>query len=290
MARAFHPSVEAGIDTAAKRYGIDPQLLRTFVGIESGGNPNAVTGQYKGLLQLSNSEFSKHGGGNIFDTTDNLNAGAAKLKAESATFAAKYGREPRADELYMIHQQGEGGSAAHWANPDQPAWKSMYSTAEGQQKGPGWSKLAIWGNVPDDLKRQYGSVDNMTSKQFTDMWAAKVGSGGPAPTAAPAEPAAPPVWTGEGDTVVTPPVAAPSPMVASASPPVPVDGPTEDDSSPLSKLMSAMMPTATAGKTDDKKDKGPQPVQIAMAPTKQLDLTKLRAMLANRKALGTMGA
>ena len=32
----------------------------------------------------------------------------------------------------------------------------MYSTAEGQRKGPGWAKLAIWGNVPNDLKAQFG--------------------------------------------------------------------------------------------------------------------------------------
>ena len=94
----------------------------------------------------------------------------------------------------MAHQQGAGGAAAHLSNPNQPAWKSMASTAEGQQKGEAWAKQAIWGNVPDDLKARYGSVDNMTSKQFTDMWKERGAQHGltdaPTTAAAPADPKA----------------------------------------------------------------------------------------------------
>lgn len=176
-------SYESEIASAAQRYGIDPRLLGTFVKIESGGRADAQTGQYRGLLQLSAPEFAKYGGGDINSPTDNLNAGAAKLRAESDAFTQKYGRAPSANDLYMIHQQGVGGAAAHSANPDRPAWENMLSTAEGQQKGPAWARLAIWGNVPDDQKKAFGSVDNITSKQFTDMWAQKVArfGGGEAP-------------------------------------------------------------------------------------------------------------
>jgi hypothetical protein len=57
----------------------------------------------------------------------------------------------------------------------------MYSTAEGRSKGPDWAKRAIWGNVPDDVKAKYGSVDNLTSREFSQLWADKVGrfSGSP---------------------------------------------------------------------------------------------------------------
>jgi hypothetical protein len=42
--------------------------MRAIRGIESSGNPNAITGKYKGLYQLSDSEFSRYGGrGSIFD-------------------------------------------------------------------------------------------------------------------------------------------------------------------------------------------------------------------------------
>jgi hypothetical protein len=50
----------------------------------------------------------------------------------------------------------------------------MASTGEGQQKGPGWAKAAIWGNIPDYLKPQFGNVNNVTSADFINMWRSKV--------------------------------------------------------------------------------------------------------------------
>ena len=167
--------VQDAIDRAAKQYGVNPKLLSTFVKIESGGNPQAVTGSYRGLFQLSEPEFNKYGGGNIYSAHDNAMAGAAKLKAESEQFAKQYGREPTALDLYMVHQQGPGGYAAHTSNPNAPAWQNMASTAEGRAKGEGWAKQAIWGNVPSDVRNKYpGGVDSLTSQQFMDIWRDKV--------------------------------------------------------------------------------------------------------------------
>lgn len=186
MARRYPDEIERAIEIVAARRGISPDMLRTFIAIESGGRPGTQTGSYKGLMQLSNAEFAKHGGqGNIFDPMANLDAGAVKLGAEMADFERKFGRKPTGAELYMIHQQGWGGAQAHWANPDQPAWMSMYSTAEGRQKGEDWAKRAIWGNVPDDMKPKFGSVDQMTSRDFIDLWNGKydrLGGGSSAPT------------------------------------------------------------------------------------------------------------
>jgi hypothetical protein len=50
----------------------------------------------------------------------------------------------------------------------------MYQTGEGQQKGQGWAKRAIWGNVPDKDKKRFGSVDNITSKDFMNLWTSRV--------------------------------------------------------------------------------------------------------------------
>lgn len=161
-------------------YGVDPSadpLLKRVMQIESGGNPNARTGSYKGLYQLSDSEFNKYGGGDIYNPQDNSRAAQNKFAAETAQFTKQYGRPPSATDIYMTHQQGAGGYGAHMANPDAPAWQNMYSTAEGRQKGVPWAKQAIWGNVPDNLKQQYGSVDNLTSKQFVDLWRNKVEGG-----------------------------------------------------------------------------------------------------------------
>lgn len=168
------------IEDAAAANGLDPDMLSQIARIESSGNPRARTGSYKGLFQLSDSEFAKHGGGNIFDATDNARAAARKIAAESATLKQTLGRDPTATEIYMVHQQGPAGFAAHTANPDQPAWQNMLSTGEGRQKGAGWARQAIWGNIPDQYKQQFGSVNNVTSQAFMDMWRNRVeGTGAP---------------------------------------------------------------------------------------------------------------
>jgi hypothetical protein len=163
-----------GLNQTASDYGFDPQFLRQVIKIESGGNPNNRTGSYKGLLQLSDQEFNANGGGNIYDPVDNLRAGAKKLAAERDAFEAKYGRPPTPTDIYMLHQQGAGGYAQHLANPEAPAWQNMLNTGEGRQKGEGWAKRAIWGNIPDQLKQKYGSVDNVSSSDFIGDWRNKI--------------------------------------------------------------------------------------------------------------------
>jgi hypothetical protein len=175
VAAARIPSAIAAIvDQHAEAAGIDKALARRIVHIESSGNPNAVTGSYKGLFQLSRAEFKRFGGGNIFDANDNAKAGLLKLAAERDHLAKLLGRDVTPAEIYLAHQQGIGGAVKHLSNPDQPAWLSMYQTGEGQQKGARWAKRAIWGNIPSNLKRQFGSVDNITSAQFVELWRKKV--------------------------------------------------------------------------------------------------------------------
>jgi hypothetical protein len=184
--------VEGAIAEAASATGMDPELLRTFVGIESSGDPSKVTGSYKGLFQLSDEQFAKFGGkGSILDPRENALAAARKLQADATAFQQKYGKSPTAADLYLIHQQGAGGYDAHVSNPNQPAWKSMASTAEGRQKGEGWAKAAIWGNLPEEAKRQYGSVDNVTSKQFVEWWQGRVARGDAGPRVRPGQLAGP---------------------------------------------------------------------------------------------------
>ena len=162
------------IGKAAQDVGVPDHLLRTFAKIESGNNPKARTGSYKGTFQLSDGEFEKHGGGDIFNADDNALAAAKKIKAETAKFEDKYGRVPSVTDLYMVHQQGEGGYEAHMRNPELPAWMNMYSTGEGQQKGEAWAKAAIWGNVPDDVKDQFDGVEDVTSADFVKLWDDKI--------------------------------------------------------------------------------------------------------------------
>jgi hypothetical protein len=252
------PQIEAAIQRAAKAQGVDPARLRAFVLIESGGNPNNTTGSYKGLLQLSGNEFAKHGGqGSIYDIDANLNAGALKLKAEAADFERQYGRPPTAGEVYLRHQQGAGGAAAHWRNPDAPAWQNMASTAEGRQRGPGWARKAIWGNVPSDVRSQYGSVDNITSRQFTDLWNTKVArfggdnslpSGDNSPTPSTPDPSYSVAGLGAGATASASLSPAPSVAEATQPPGGPAAMPAGGGAGPsFSSILSSLNKTDSSG-------------------------------------------
>lgn len=172
----FSPEINSIVDAAAKSHGLDPAMMRRLVQIESGGRPNAVSGEHIGLGQLSAKDFAKYGTGDINDPTANANAMAAKLAADSAGFEQKYGRPPTAADMYLQYQQGVGGFAAHMAHPEELAWKNMASTAEGQKRGEAWSKQAIWGNVPGPMRDQFpNGVEGMTSAQFMQIWRDKLG-------------------------------------------------------------------------------------------------------------------
>jgi hypothetical protein len=168
------------VAAAAKSAGIPPSVLAAIVHIESGGNPNAKTGSYTGLGQLSTSEFKKYGpaGGSILNIDDNLQATANSLADKSRQFTKEFGRPPNPTELYMMHQQGEAGLRSHVHNPDQPAWMSMLQTGEGKQKGENWARAAIWGNIANQDRAKFGSVDNVTSRDFLNYWSTKMGSSG----------------------------------------------------------------------------------------------------------------
>ena len=182
VSNATPPSAQYNLPSdkgAVPRVQLTPELMSAIKQIESGNNPNAVTGSYKGLYQLSDDEFSRLGGrGDIFNPQENERIAKIKLQGEANEVAAKLGRALTPGEIYLVHQQGTGGSYAHLTNPDQPAWKSMHSTGEGQKKGEEWSRKAIWGNVPDKDKARFGSVDNITSRDFTNMWSDRVARGG----------------------------------------------------------------------------------------------------------------
>ncbi|MFH0295656.1 M15 family metallopeptidase [Bradyrhizobium sp. 31Argb] len=105
--------VDAAIQDAAKRHGIDPNFLKGVASIESNMNPSSnarAANPHKGLFQLSGEEwrrFSKPDG-NIYSARDNAEAAAAKFEADAADFKQRFGRDPTEAERYMIHQQGMG--------------------------------------------------------------------------------------------------------------------------------------------------------------------------------------
>ena len=179
MTRRWTRGVDEAVRAAAQRYGLDPSVLRSIVQIESGGNPRARTGSYSGLFQLSESEFRRLAGrgADITDPGANAMAGAALLASHSRAFERRNGRPPTPGELYMIHQQGMGGFTAHSQNPDELAWRNMASTREGRARGEAWARRAIWDNLTPEMRRRFGSVDNVTSQDFVNFWDGRVQRG-----------------------------------------------------------------------------------------------------------------
>jgi hypothetical protein len=168
-------NIRAEIEQAVMLFDVDVRMMKAFAKIESGYNPRAKTGSYKCLFQLSNWEFAKYWQGDIYDIRNCSIAAARKFATEAAEFEKDVGREATVAELYCIHQQGYQGCAFHYAAPHQLAWKNMYLTSEGQEKGEAWARKAIWGNVPSDLKNKIkGGLNALTSGQFIALWTERV--------------------------------------------------------------------------------------------------------------------
>lgn len=162
------------IKRASDAFGLDFNYMKAVAKIESGFNPNQKTGSYIGLFQLSEYEFGKFGFGQIRSPRDNAVAAAYKIITEGVLFGWITGRQPDLSDLYLIHQQGWEGAAEHISQPNRIAWKSMCATKEGKEKGEKWCRRAIWGNTLPVLKKEWKSVENVTSEQFVGMWRARV--------------------------------------------------------------------------------------------------------------------
>jgi hypothetical protein len=158
------------IERAAEVFGVDANFMKAVAKIESDFNPGERTGSYIGLFQLSRSEFSRYGSGDILNPRDNAMAAAYKFITEAALFEATTHKELSFANLYLIHQQGWEGAAEHVSHPHRVAWKSMCETHEGKEKGERWCKRAIWGNTLPAIKREWKSVDHLTSGAFVAMW------------------------------------------------------------------------------------------------------------------------
>ncbi len=248
-------------------YDLSPELqayIPRFIQIESGGNPNARTGSYSGLLQMGPDEIAKYGG-------NGLEQGTRLLADRAGELARVLGRDPTPTELYLAHQQGMGGAQAHMANPDRPAWENMAGTGEGRRKGEGWAKQAIWGNVPDTLKANYpGGVDSLTSQQFMDLWKSKVERV--------------PLNIGTASAMAKPLGAPAQPAMTQAGPSVP----GSFQGLPAYGFTPQNAPAGISGgqSSPQMADFGQPPPQMGLmppamgAPRRPPDLTKLRALLA----------
>ena len=225
---------------------VTPELMKSISQLESGGDPNAVRGSYKGLHQITDETFRQYGGkGSIFDPAENTRVAQLATADTARNLSAQLGRPVTASEIYLAHQQGYGGAAAHLKNPNQPAWQSMLSTGEGQQKGEAWAKQAIWGNLPEEARARFGKVENVTSGDFINHWKERGAAAGI--TDAPRGPIDPKAGTVEIAPARTAAAAPPPPPAVAAPPPQPAVPPAPAVApQPAAPVAPAQPPQAAA--------------------------------------------
>ena len=89
----FSPSPEPRKGGVGPQAELTPDFMDVIKEVESSGDPNQVTGSYKGLYQLDDKEFRKYGGqGDIFDPEENTKAASAKMIDENQRVQDRLGR------------------------------------------------------------------------------------------------------------------------------------------------------------------------------------------------------
>lgn len=176
-----NPEVSQAIEKAAAKWGVDSNTMKVLASIESSGDPKAGKGDHQGLFSLTKVQFGMGGtGGDIKDPEANADAmGRMLSQSIIPQLTEKLGRDPTAADIFLAHNQGVGGYLAHLQNPDQPAWRTMLATREGQEKGERWAKDAIAGNVPGDVLRRLfgGDATRVTSRDLVALQGTRMTGG-----------------------------------------------------------------------------------------------------------------
>lgn len=144
----------------ANKYGIDPSIALAMGHIESGFNPNAKakTSTAKGVFQFLDSTASRYGiKGRQYDPVANIDAGMRLFRDNVASFRKRFGRNPNAGEIYLMHQQGEAGAAALLANPNANVIDVL-----SRFKSKSYNPVAV-------VVQNGGNV-KMTAGQFASLW------------------------------------------------------------------------------------------------------------------------
>lgn len=177
----FDSALDAGY-TPMQSAGLSmlpPGYTSRLFQLESGGNPNAQSGSYRGLGQFGPAEEKQYGITDYTDPNQQATAVAREAQTNAPALSKALGRAPTAGELYLTHQQGiAGGPALLTADPGTPAWQAIrpyYKSDAAAQK-------AITGNIPKGSALDGLDVDKVTAGNFSKFWVSKFEGGQGQPT------------------------------------------------------------------------------------------------------------
>ena len=103
------------VEAAARRHGLDPELVRAVVAVESGFRPDAVSPKgAQGLMQLMPATARSLGVKDAFDPFSNLDGGTRYLRM----LVTRYGGD--LNRALAAYNAGEGAVARHGGVPPYP--------------------------------------------------------------------------------------------------------------------------------------------------------------------------
>lgn len=231
------------------RAAVDPNYVARLFQIESGGDPNAVTGSNRGLGQFGREEEARYGinDQNRADRAAQAAAVAKEAEEHATVLRRALGRDPTPGEMYLTHQQGiAGGPALLGADPNVPAWQAIRP----YYKSDRMARLAITGNVPFDHPLYRQDADKITAGDFRNLWVNKFerSGRGAAPATAP---------SGAAPAAAPGPVSSAAPSQTGAVPVDPAQAAGSDDQ--LLQMLQAM-----SAPTEQSTMPAPQPLTINM--------------------------
>ena len=157
-----------------KEYGVPEGILDGVAEIESGSGRNlrAKTSSAKGVFQVIDATAKRLGLEDPMDPVASAIATAKYMKANAQIFRNQFGRDPTARDLYLMHQQGEGGGPKLLRNPNARAVDTVGLQAV-LNNGGNINMTA--GQFAELIQRKYDNADA--------MWRGRRGAAQPAQTA-----------------------------------------------------------------------------------------------------------
>lgn len=166
--------LQAHFGPLEKQYNLPPGTLLGMMGAESTYGANQLNSKgYKGAFQFGGDAIREYNRAhpdapltskNIYDWKKAADAAAWYAAQNADRFREKTGRDPLANELYNMHQQGFGGYTTIAANPKMKAVDALDKIM-----GRGKAIASIKYNLPPSLQGKV-SFQDVTGEEFVEGW------------------------------------------------------------------------------------------------------------------------